>query len=394
MGSPLYLRGRSIETREPLEVEITGDRIASIRRLGDPPAGGEPELPMDVCLLPGLFDIQVNGYGGHDFNGLSVSPEAVAEAVRRLWWEGVTYLCPTVITGSFADIAASLRAIAAACADPLIAASVVCVHLEGPYISPEDGPRGAHPREHVRPPDWDEFQRWQEVAEGRIGLVTLAPELPGALRFIERLTAAGIVAAIGHTAASPALIRDAIAAGARLSTHLGNGAHAMLPRHPNYIWEQAAADELWASLILDGHHLPPSVARCLIRCKGVERTILISDAIAAAGLPPGRYRLRGQEVEVSPDLRCSLVGTPYLAGSAISLRIAISHAVRLAQVTPAQAVRMATLHPARLFGLEGRQGRLAIGHQASLAVCHWQPWVGEAGVLATIVAGRVVYSAT
>lgn len=393
MESPVRLRGRSIETGEPMEVEITDGRIAAIRRLGDPSAEGEPEVPLDMWLLPGLFDIQVNGYGGHDFNGPPVSPEAVVGAVRRLWQEGVTYLCPTVITGSFAEIAASLRAIAVACADPLIAASIVCVHLEGPYISPEDGPRGAHPREQVRPPDWDEFQRWQEIAEGRIGLVTLAPELSGALRFIERLTAAGVVAAIGHTAASPALIRDAIAAGACLSTHLGNGAHAMLPRHPNYIWEQAAADELWASLILDGHHLSPSVARCLIRCKGIERTILISDAIAAAGLPPGRYRLREQEVEVSSDRRCSLAGTSYLAGSAISLRSALTNAVRLAQVTPAQAVHMATLHPARLFGLEGRQGRLAIGQQASLAICRWRPWVGEAEVLATFVVGEMVYSA-
>jgi len=389
----MRLQGRFIETGEPIEVEITGSHITAIRRLDHPPSDGKSEIPPDVWLLPGLFDIQVNGYGGHDLNGPSVRPEAVAEVVRRLWQEGVTYLCPTVITGSFADISASLRAIAAACADPLIAASIVCIHLEGPYISPEDGPRGAHPQEHVRPPDWEEFQCWQEVAEGRIGLVTLAPELPGALRFIERLTAAGIVAAIGHTAASPALIRDAIAAGARLSTHLGNGAHAILPRHPNYIWEQAAADELWASLILDGHHLPPSVARCLIRCKGVERIILISDAIAAAGLPPGSYQLRGQKIEVSPDLRCSLLGTPYLAGSVISLRFAVSNVVRLAQVAPAQAVHMATLHPARLFGREGRQGRLAIGQGASLIVCRWRPWGREVEILSTIVAGKVVYSA-
>ncbi len=382
----MRLQGRTLETGEGIEVEVAGGRIVGCRPLA-------PDAPLapDVWLLPGLFDIQVNGYAGHDFNGSSVSAETVASAVRALWREGVTHLCPTVITASFEEIVAALRAIRVACADPLVAASVVGVHLEGPYISPEDGARGAHPRLHVRPPNWDEFQRWQEVVEGRIGLVTVAPETPGGLAFIERLAAMGIIPAIGHTAATPAQIREAVAAGARLSTHLGNGSHALLPRHANYLWEQAAADELMASLILDGHHLPPAIARCLVRCKGVERTILISDAMAAAGLPPGRYRLGDAEVEVSPDRRCSLAGTPYLAGSAIALRTGVANAVRLAGISPAQAVSMATAQPARLWGMEKRLGRLATGYEASLVVARWQPWVGEIEILKTVVAGEVVY---
>src|SRR5687768_6411871 len=147
-------------------------------------------------------------------------------------------------------------------------------HLEGPYFSIEDGPRGAHPKEHARDPDWDEFRRWQDAAGGRVRMVTLAPERNGALRFIEQLTAAGVVAAIGHTAATGRQIRDAAAAGARTSTHIGNGCHAVLPRHDNYVWEQLACDDLWASVIADGHHLPPAVLKSVIRAKTPGRVLL------------------------------------------------------------------------------------------------------------------------
>ena len=145
--------------------------------------------------------------------------------------------------------------------------------------------------------------------------MTLAPEVPGALGLIEQLASAGVKVAIGHTAASPDQIADAIAAGATLSTHLGNGCASMLPRHPNVIWEQLAADGLFASLIADGHHLPAATVKAMVRAKGVERTILVTDAIAAAGCAPGRYRIGAVECELGPDGRVSLPGTPFLAGS-------------------------------------------------------------------------------
>src|SRR5262249_29613719 len=174
-------------------------------------------------------------------------------------------LCTTVITNAFDALVHGLSTIRRAREiDRDVARAVPAIHLEGPYISPEDGPRGAHPRRHVRPPDWDEFQRLQEAAGGLIRLVTLAPEHEVAIRFIEQLVAWGVVVSIGHTGATASQIREAISAGARLSTHLGNGCHAMLPRHDNYIWEQLAADELWASIICDGHHLPPAVVRCIV----------------------------------------------------------------------------------------------------------------------------------
>src|SRR5262249_6132555 len=153
-------------------------------------------------------------------------------------------LCPTLVTNSFEVIQHGFATLAKACDDPDLSRAIPCFHLEGPYISPDDGPRGAHPKAHVRAPDWDEFRRWQDAADGRIRLVTLAPEHDSAPTFIEMLTAAGVVVALGHTAATGVRIRDAVRAGARLSTHLGNGCHAQLPRHDNVIWEQLANDGL------------------------------------------------------------------------------------------------------------------------------------------------------
>src|SRR5262245_34341652 len=163
----------------------------------------------------------------------------IAQIVRAT---GTGSFCPTVITADHDTIAHSIATLARACeGDRALAETLPVFHLEGPYLSPDDGPRGAHPREPIRDPDWAEFQCWQDAAGGRIRLVTLAPERPGALAMIEKLAAAGVVVAIGHTAATREQIQSAIAAGAQMSTHLGNGAHAVMARHPNYIWEQLAA---------------------------------------------------------------------------------------------------------------------------------------------------------
>jgi N-acetylglucosamine-6-phosphate deacetylase len=276
-----------------------------------------------------------------------------------------------------------------ACAgDPRIARAVAGIHVEGPFISPEDGPRGAHPREHVRAPDWDEFLAFQQAAGGRIRLLTLSPEWPDAAAFIRRVVASGVVVAIGHTAASPESLREAIAAGARLSTHLGNGCHAMLPRHPNYIWEQLAADELSASLIADGHHLPPSVVKTFIRAKGVNRTILVSDAVALAGMPPGAYEWLGLKVTLSSDGRIGLTGTPFLAGAALSLAAALGRVMAFAGVSMADAVTMASTNPARLLGTEG--GTLAEGARADVVVAQARPGVHDVKIVQTLAGGEIV----
>jgi N-acetylglucosamine-6-phosphate deacetylase len=295
---------------------------------------------------PGFVDLQVNGFAGVDFNAPGLTVDDVRRVAHLLRATGVTRFLPTLITSPLDRFAACARAIVAV-DDPAIAG----IHQEGPYISPEDGPRGAHSRSYVIPASIDDFKRRQEAARGRIVLVTLAPEVPGARELIEHLAGHGLRVAIGHSAATPAQIRDAIAAGATLSTHLGNGCAATVPRHPNLIWEQLAADELHASLIVDGHHLPAATVKAIIRVKSPQRTILITDAMAAAGQPPGRYRLGDVEVEVGEGRRVSLSGTTYLAGSALTMPEAIGQAVRCTGLPLDEVLPMATTNPAAYLGI-------------------------------------------
>ena len=222
--------------------------------------------------------------------------------------------------------------------------------MEGPYISPEDGPRGAHPRQHVAAASVEDFLRRQEAAEGLICLVTLAPEVPGAIRLIEYLATAGIRAAIGHTAASPDQIRAAVKAGATLSTHLGNGCASVLPRHPNFIWEQLAADELLASLIIDGHHLPPTTVKVMARAKTPRRILLVTDAVAAAGCVPGTYELSGMKVILSEDGRVAQPGASWLAGSAVTLDRAVANTVKFTGLPLEEVLPMASTQPAEYLG--------------------------------------------
>jgi N-acetylglucosamine-6-phosphate deacetylase len=176
--------------------------------------------------------------------------------------------------------------------------------------------------------------------------------------------------AIGHTAATPARIRDAVAAGARLSTHLGNGCHAVLPRHDNHLWEQLAADRLWMSLIADGHHLPPAMVRCLVRAKTPARTVLTCDASALAGLPPGRYRAWEEDFDVLPIGKVVVAGTEFLGGSWAFTDLCVGNAVRFAGVTLADAVDMAGARPRELLGLPRRE--LAVGFPADLMLFDWE----------------------
>jgi N-acetylglucosamine-6-phosphate deacetylase len=231
---------------------------------------------------------------------------------------------------------------------------IAAFHLEGPYISNEDGPRGAHPSAYCRPPDWDEFERFQEAAGGRIGVLTMSPEYDGSARFIERAVSSGVLVAIGHTKATSQQIWEAVDAGARMSTHLGNGSHALIPRHANYVWDQAAEDRLVASLIVDGHHLPPAVVKCLVRAKTPQRCVLISDLVGDAGLPPGRYRnATVGEIEVLDDGRIVIAGQrQYLAGAGLPLAHGVANVMRFAGLDLRTAIEMAAVQPATLLGLE------------------------------------------
>jgi N-acetylglucosamine-6-phosphate deacetylase len=359
---PFEVAGRDPMTGEGYKIKVAGGRIVGV---------DDAETDEERWLSVGLIDLQVNGFNGIDLNDGKLTPERVAALGQAMLANGVTTVLPTLVTAAEASIVAALEAIAAArAADPLVAHMMPFVHVEGPFVSPEDGPRGAHPRDHVRPPDLAEVDRWQAGCGGLVGLVTLSPHWPAAPDFIRALVARGIRVAIGHTGASPEEVRAAADAGATLSTHLGNGCAATVPRHPNFLWTQLADDRLSASFIADGHHLPADALKAMIRAKGIERAVLVSDAVALGGLPPGIYdQPIGGRVELSPDGRLSLAGTPYLAGAARPLKDGVALAAEMAGLTLGEALRLATANPG---GIVGWRGELAFESPADLILFRWK----------------------
>ncbi len=378
------LRAGRDTTGSPIEVRIEDQTIAA----SQPAAAGDGDL-----IAPALVDIQLNGYAGVGVKSDDPDPSDLLTMARDVWATGVGSFVPTVTTDSSERMSGGITRVRAAIAqDPLFAASVPGIHVEGPYISPDDGPRGAHPLEHVRAPDWDEYRRWQDAADGTIRILTLSPEWDGSPAFIEKVADTGVVVALGHTQASPDQIEDAVTAGATLSTHLGNGAHAVLPRHPNYIWSQLAEDRLWASFIADGHHLPAATFKAMLRAKSLERAVLTSDAVRFAGMPPGSYRFGSTAVDLLESGRVQVAGTPYLAGAGDPLVRGVENAVRFAGVPLAAAWRLASSNPARLLDLPDR-GSLSEGARADIVRCVWDADARRLEVRETIIAGQVAYAA-
>ncbi len=322
-----------------------------------------------MITVPGWLDIQVNGYAGVDFNSGTATPHDFEHARQSQRLLGVTRFLPTVITGSLAGMQLCLERITAARqSSHELAAAMPAVHLEGPFISPQDGARGAHPADCVRPPDMSFFDTLQEAADGLIRLVTLAPEQPGSLDFISRVTAAGVRVSIGHSLADGVRIREAVAAGATLSTHLGNGLPGILPRHHNPLWEQLAEPGLTASAIFDGHHLPGAVMKVIHRMKGPDNLILTSDAVALAGMPAGVYEGQvGGKVQLHDSGRLTMYGSDYLAGSASSLLDGVNTALRLTGLPVEEVVRWVTTVPEWLLGLPPSADRVMLELQDGVA---------------------------
>lgn len=388
----MQLFGRRYDTCCPVRLDIAEGRISRVTPC-EPEGGQARHWPW---IAPGWIDIQLNGYGGQEFSSADLTPEKVTQITRTIDTFGVTHYCPTLTTQRLEVMQHALRTIVAACESSAeVAGRIAGIHLEGPYLSTEDGARGAHPRQCCRRPDWDEFQRLQEAAAGRIRILTMAVEFEEAPEFVRRVAASGVVVAIGHTAADSAQIRAAVDAGARMSTHLGNGSHPMIPRHSNYIWDQLAEDRLQAGLIVDGHHLPPEVVKTFVRAKTPQRCILVSDIAGQAGLPPGRHQGDICEVEVLPSGRLVIAGqTELMAGASAPIGAGVANVMHFAGVSLAEAVRMAVHHPARLLGLE--PGGLEPGDSAELVLFDLvEP--SDAGeppaleVRATVSRGQVVF---
>lgn len=348
----------------------------------------------DVYLAPGFIDLQVNGFAGVDYNSPHTSIEEIARSIHALFASGVTRFYPTVITGAPDEMAGALRNLSRAKEELAEGVAIEGFHVEGPHISPEDGPRGAHPLRWVRPPDIDEYRRWQEATGGLIRLVTLSPHWPEAPKYIEAVAQDGVTVSVGHTDADGRRISDAVSAGATMSTHLGNGAHQVLPRHPNYIWEQLAEDRLTAGFIVDGIHLPASFLRVALRAKGVERSVLVTDASSPAGAPPGRYKLGEQEVDLTADQRVVLAGQDRLAGSALRMHHGIEKLMNIARLTLRDAVQMATINPARIGRIANRQNGLVAGDRADFVVFRFDDEAKRIDVRATYVDGEKVWRST
>ncbi len=301
---------------------------------------------------PGFIDLQVNGFAGADYNNPGTSLDDIARSLQAMFSTGVVQLLPTVITGSPENMTAALRNLTQARQQLPEGRAIAGFHVEGPHISPDDGPRGAHPQRWVRPPDINEYKRWQEATGGSVKLITLSPEWPESLQYIEALARDGVTVSIGHTNSTPEQVRDAVSAGATMSTHLGNGAHSTLPRHPNYIWEQLAEDRLTASFIVDGLHLPDSFLRVALRAKTIARSVLVTDAVMPAMCEPGDYMLGEVPVELKEDQRVVLRGGTRLAGSSLRMDHAIANVMRIAGVSLTEALTMATVNPARILGID------------------------------------------
>ena len=384
----LSFQARRYDTGELVRVSISGAAIAAIE-----PAWPERTIAEWPFVAPGLFDLQVNGYGGVWFSDRSLTPEKVLAAIVPYFAHGVTRLCPTLITSSFETLSAGFAAIRQACEEhPWLDHVVAGCHLEGPYLSAEDGPRGAHPKVHIRPADWREFCELQKASGNRIRLVTIAPEVQHAIDFIRRAVETGVRVSIGHTAASTEQIHAAAGAGATLSTHLGNGAHPILRRHPNYIWDQLGDSRLWASIIADGCHLPESVVRSIVRAKSVPRTILTCDASGWAGCAAGVYENELGKVEVLVDGRIVVAGQrEILAGSGAATDTCVAHALQCGAATLHEAIDMASRNPTRFFGFP--EEGLRAGASADLFVYRPTPSADRLDIVATIIAGQVRFGA-
>lgn len=350
------VRGLDPATGDLLEITVD----ATITRIDRRPGPADENLPY---LAPGLIDLQVNGFAGIDVNGPDVTAERIMEITTALARIGVTTWVPTIVTASEEAICQSLRAIAETRArSPQLALAIPFAHVEGPFLSDQDGPRGVHDAAQIRPINADEVSRWQQA--GPVGIVTVSPHTDEASAQIARMAALGIQVAIGHTHASGPQITAAVDAGASLSTHLGNGIFPQLARHPNPIWTQLAEDRLTCGLIADGHHLPPETLEVMLRAKGVDRAFLVSDATELAGKEPGLYETAvGGTVELTASGRLSYVGTELLAGAASDVAAGLRFVLRSTRLPLADALALVTRTPGRILG---REALLRVGARADL----------------------------
>lgn len=365
-----------------VSISLQSDRIEQIEHI----VTGDKHNHMYIA--PGLIDIQINGYMGVDFSGPDLTVEGVRKATKALWKAGVTTYLPTVITSDISLIKKNLAILAKAMDDPEIGKSIPGFHLEGPYISPIKGFRGAHLEKFIKAPDWNGFQELQKAANNGIKLITLAPELEGAIPFIRNCVNSGVVVALGHHNGSAADVQKAVDAGAKMATHLGNGCANEINRHHNPIWPQLSSDEITPSIIADGFHLTREEVRSFYKAKGPEKTILVSDALDLAGLPPGEYERGGRQLLLTPNV-VKLPKENVLAGAASPISKCVGVIMDFTGCGLSNAIKMASTNPARMMSLDNL-GKIQYGNRGDLVLFNMEN--GEMVIQKTYVGGELVYS--
>ena len=373
-------------TGKPVQVKIENGKIASIKeikKLNDENA--------KTYIAPGFFDNQVNGFAGVSFafGESDLTPEGIKLATSELWKKGVTTYLPTLTTNSQEVLVTNFKLLANAVNDDKLLGSIPGFHLEGPYINTEDGFRGAHPKQFVRLPDWNEFMEMYTASGENILQVTISPEIEGAQEFIKKCTEKGIVVAVGHHNANKEQLNLAVKNGAKISTHLGNGCANMINRHYNPFWSQLANDDLMISIICDGFHLLPEEIQVFYKVKGVDKTIITSDVTSYAALPPGQYKTQtGETIELTPEGKLHYPAQQVLYGSASPITKGVGYVMKVTGCSLADAIQMASTNPAKLYNLTDR-GTLESGKRADLVLFSMQDF--ELQIQKTIVKGELVY---
>jgi N-acetylglucosamine-6-phosphate deacetylase len=379
----------------PVSVEFEEGIITKVERINALSEGKNP-----LYIAPGLIDIQINGYLSISFslegaeNTIASCGELSVADVKKiteaLWKEGVTTYFPTLTTNSRELLLKNISILKLAKEDSSLLGSIAGFHLEGPYISEVDGYRGAHPKEHVRKPDWNEFLEICKASGENVILVTVAPETEGAFDFIRKCREKGIVVSLGHHNGSAKIIKQAIDNGATLATHLGNGCANSIHRHRNPIWPQLADDRLMISIIADGFHLPSEILQVFYKSKGAENIILISDITSYAGLPAGEYKIKtGETIIKTPEGNLKFSGQDGgLYGSASPLNRGVGHVMKVTGCSLAKAIQMTATNPARLHQLNDR-GKLEPGKRADIILFKMEDF--KMDIRKTIVKGELVF---
>lgn len=331
-------------------------------------------------VLPGFVDLHVNGGGGRlAMDGTAEAIHNMAQAHAKF---GTTALLPTTISADDRTLSDAVSAIAEAASQPTVGSSILGVHLEGPFLNPNKG--GAHRKEFLKLPSLEYFDKLYELAKGHLRIIALAPELDGAIPLIKHARQHKVIISLAHSDADYSKTREAIDAGVQLCAHLFNAMPPLAHRAPGPIGAFLLSQDTFVELISDGFHVHPAVMEIVIKAKGTDRVVLVTDAVTPAGTSMTTFNIFGTQLEVRGNSCFTPDGS--LAGSALTMNKAVKVIVDTTHTSLADALKMASLNPARLLGIDGTKGSLDIGKDADILIAD-----ANLDIYGTVVGGTLVY---